>query len=167
MAAITTFRMDASRLNASIKSAFPKSVTLARADAQQRLHNQSKSGVRSKVVDDGRAMLIGTGLAATFEHGRQGGYEINPGAITGIRRSFSRKTGTATYKARAGSGDKVALKFTGGDGGFAAHAIGGDMKAYPALAPASVDWVQRIYPQVAKASLSAAGFSLASAVRRG
>lgn len=171
MALSGVFAMDPSALNASIKSAFPKSVTLAKASAIARLHNKSKSGVRSRVVSSTQGMLIGTGLATTFEHGRQGGYEINAGGDTGVRRSFSRKTGEASFSVRAGRGGGLFLGFNsnGGSSGTGVRygpVKGGPMRPYPAMGPASEDWARKIYPQVAKAALATAGFSLASALRK-
>lgn len=153
------------RLNSSIKSVFPKSVLLARVEAKSRLHNKSKSDVKSRVTSSSSALLIGTGLAATFEKGREGGYEINPSGQAGVRRSFSRKTGSVSFKSRAGKGDKFALKFVGGDGRFAAYAVGGDMRPYPAMGPAAQDWARVIYPRTAQAILATAGFSIAQAMR--
>lgn len=160
MPATTTVvtRWDPSRLNRAITGAFPKSVKVAQVDATRRLHNHSKSSVGARITNSTNAVLYGKGLTSVFEGGRQGGYEINPSGATGIRRSYSRKTSTATYKSRAGSGDKFALKFVGGDGGFAAYAIGGSMQAYPAMGPAGQDWARRGYQTVARAELRSKGF---------
>lgn len=158
MPVTSAVRWDPSRLNAAIARGNRASFKVAHADALARRHNKSKSGVRLIEQSSTTAILKATGLQTVFESGRQGGYEINPGAITGVRRSYSRKTGTSSYRSRAGRGDKTALKFTGGDGGFAAYAIGGPMRPYPAMGPAASDWARGGAQATMRTSLAAGGF---------
>jgi hypothetical protein len=117
-----------------------------------------KAGAKVRVVSNSNAFLMPTGLGWVFEQGRQAGYSILPGGATGTRRSYSRSSG-ATYKVRSkrgGSGS--ALKFTRGDGGFAASATGGAMAAEPYIRPAGVWWQTIGYRSVAIGRLAAAGF---------
>jgi hypothetical protein len=156
MAAIVQKRWDPTRLNASLKNATLASFKVAHADAQARRHNTSRSSVKLKINSEVQADLVPQGLQGVFEQGREGGYEINPSGATGIRRSRSK--GVTSFRVRAGTGDKFALKFTGGDGGFAAYAVGGPMRSYPAMGPAAKDWARKGYQTVAKGTLAAQGF---------
>lgn len=151
-------KFNPTRLNAAIARANAASFRVAQADALARRHNTSKSGVKLRVNSTTQADLVPTGLQSTFEQGRQGGYEINPSGQVGIRRSFSRTQGS-TYKVRAkAGGDKFALKFVGGDGKFAAYAVGGPMRPYPAMKPAASDWARKGYQVTARQTLAASGF---------
>jgi hypothetical protein len=160
MAAIVQKQWNPTRLNASIRTATLASFKAAQADAKVRRHNKSKSDVGLKIISDVQADLIPRGLQGLFEQGGKNSYEINPSGVTGIRRSRKSVGGvkTTTFGVKAGTGDKFALKFVGGDGGFAAHVIRPPMHAFPAMGPAGQDWARTGYQQIAKRTLAAQGF---------
>lgn len=127
-------------LTAAIYSAFPPSVQVTVADANARLHEKQRSSWKAKQVSPGTAVLEPEGLASVFERGRRGGYKILP-------------TGKA-------------LKFGAGEGAvFAAHAVGGPMRSYPAAGPAARDWALGGFHAVARGRLAQAGFPPGRALR--
>lgn len=158
MPAAVSISWNPSAVNSALARAFKASAVTAVADAVKGNPAPSKIGVRGPIVRGTSATIVGTGLAATFEEGREAGYPILPGGALGPRRGKS--AGAYTYKTRrkrGGSGG--ALRFTGGDGGFAAYAIGGPMKAQPFLHPAAARWATIYYQQAARGFLAAAGAS--------
>lgn len=145
-------------LNAAIVSAFPQSVAIAVADAKRNAHPSDKAGATGKVTSPTTAYMKPTGLGFVFEQGRRGGYEINPGLVLGLRSS--RRRGRTSYTVRFGRTQTQALKFTQGDGGFAARVIGGAMTARPYVGPAAERWARGGYQVVAKRALATKGFGV-------
>lgn len=119
------------RLNAAIAAAFPSAAKAAQDDAKARLHEKQRSDVGLRVTSANTAQLQPQGLASLFEHGRRPGYAIVP------KEAQALKIGTQ---------------------GFAARAVGGPMRSYPALGPAARDWALGGYQGVARRILGAAGF---------
>ncbi len=152
----TIVKFNPSRLNAQIAKGFRQSVYATGIDAKTHAPVPKAGAVAT--VRGSIGYLRPTGLGIIYEKGRQGGYEINPGAISGVRSSFSRKTGSRSYKVKGGTGDKTALKFTGGDGGFAAYAIGGPMAARPYLRPAAARWANGGSQAAMRRALLSGGF---------
>ena len=154
---LTDFWFDPTRLTAAVKNANVASFQLAKTDAQARRHNKSRSDVALKVISPEHGQLQPRGLQGVFEKGREGGYPINPGAITGLRKS--RAGGTTTYRVRAGSGNATVLA-----GPMLDHPLpyttGGPMRAYPAMQPAAVDWARKGYSATSKRVLLAQGFGV-------
>lgn len=163
MVASVSVTWNPSAVNSGLARAFKASAVVATADAVKNNPSKSKIGVKGPIVRGGTATIVGTGLAATFEEGRTGGYPILPGGALGPRKTKTKGSYTYTTKRKRG-GTGGALKFTGGDGKFAAYAIGGPMKAQPFLHPAAARWATIYYAQAAKgflASLGAGGFAAA------
>jgi hypothetical protein len=111
-------------LTARLLGAFGVSTEVAAADALANRPSKSRIGVHANVGGE-TATIEGTGLAAVFEHGRRGGYDIQPKG--------------------------QALKFPGG--GFAASAKGGPMRAQPFLGPAILRWSHTYYQDAARRAL--------------
>lgn len=146
------------RVNSALASAFKASTIVAATDAVKGNPAPSVVGVKGPIVQGASATIVGTGLAPVFEGGRKGGYPIVPGGAVGPRGSKTRTKRTGTGRA---------IKFTGGDGGFAAYAIGGPMKAQPFLHPAAARWATLYYQQAARSALGILGAGgFAAAVRR-
>lgn len=114
------------RLTAAIERAYLESLVKAEADAKAHSPDPDKAGV----VLEGTA-LRGTGLATVFEHGRRGGYEIQPR-------------------------NALALKLPGGS--FAEFVTGGAMAPEPFIGPAASRWANGGFQETARASLAAQGF---------
>lgn len=111
-------------LTARLLGAFGVSAEVAKEDAFAARPSKTKIGV-NVTVGPGEAAIEGTGLAAVFEHGRRGGYEIDPVG--------------------------EALKFP--DGGFAPSVLGGPQRPEPFLGPAIVRWAQAYYNDAARRAL--------------
>jgi hypothetical protein len=127
-----TVLWDTTRLNGAIKAATLSSFKVAQEDARARRHNKSRSDIELHITSENQAELVPKGLQSVFEQGRAGGYEIAP--------------------------KKFALKFTAGDGGFAASAVGGPMPPFPAMGPAGQDWSRAGFQSTARRFLAGAGF---------
>lgn len=112
-------------------------------------------------VGSGGSVLVVKGLGALamiFEHGRQGGYAIQPGLKT-IR---GRVSGTRTATGVRSSGG-TAIRFTHGDGGFyrGAGFIGGPMSERPYLRPAAALF-GAFYRMAAPLQIAASGSATSS-----
>ena len=154
-------------LNSALLSAYRPSVYRARDYAKQ-TSPSSKAGATVKrlsatSISTARADLVPTGLGFVFESGREGGYPIAPGGVKAFRKSsrgtvtFNTTGRTYSLRSKRGGGAQ-ALRFTRGDAGFAAYAIGGPMKAEPYVGPAGTVWARTIYPQLATGTLASRGF---------
>lgn len=126
------------------------------------------AGVRVVSMTETTATASGTGLASMFEHGRTGGYPINPKASAGFRNTFSKKFGMSFTKFRqpsasqAGGSGVGVLKFTRGDGGFAANALGGSEAPRPFMMPVAATFRPVFYEPLARAAISGRTSSLVS-----
>lgn len=168
MAAVTQVRWDPNPLNRALLGAFKPSVFRAK-DYAKATSPSSKAGVTIKRLNatslqTAAADLVPTGLGWVFEKGRVGGYPIFPGGAAGFRKSRAKSASIMfnstgrTYTYRKGRGSSGALKFSRGDGGFAAYAVGGKMKPDQYINPASSEWSRVIYPRQAASYLRSAGF---------
>lgn len=165
MPAAVSMTWNPGAVNSALAGAFKASAVMTAADAVRGNPAPSVVGVKGPIIRGASATIVGTGLAPVFEKGREGNYPILPGGAVGPRKS--RVAGAYSYKTRAKrKGTGRAIKFTGGDGGFAAYAIGGPMKAQPFLHPAAARWVAIYYKQAARSALVAVGAGgFAAAVR--
>lgn len=161
---------NTTRLDATLLAAFKRSLPAAQARAKATAPN-SKSGAKTIGVSatslaTARATLAPTGLGTIFEVGRQGGYPIVPGGVTGLRRTKAQSGSFnlsdqfgRNYRLRSKrGGSSKALKFSRGDGGFAAYALGGSMRAEPYIKPTGAWWVNGGFQAIARAQMTAGGF---------
>lgn len=169
MAANVVLKWSPARLDAALLTAFRRSLPVAKADAVSHSPAGKKAGAKVVGVNTGslataRATLAPTGIGTVFEVGRHGGYPIVPGGAKGLRATSGKTFDVTdqfgrTYRARTKRGGTAkALKFTGGNGGFAAYAVGGAMRAEPYIKPAGARWVSTHYKAAARATLAANGF---------
>jgi hypothetical protein len=131
----TTFRWDPSRLNAAIARGNRVSFEVAHRDALARRKAKTKTGIDLDTVSSSVAVMKPTGLQATFERGREGGYEVLP------------KKGTVLTITSGPLAGRVVRSVTGGP-----------MRPYPAMGPASQTWARGGYNTVQKQNLAASGF---------
>ena len=167
MPALTSFTWNPAGLNRALLAAYRPSVYQARNLAVQ-TSPSSKAGatvkrLNSASLSTARADLVPTGLGFVFESGREGGYPIAPGGVKGFRKSskgttvFNATGRTYSYRSKRGGGAK-ALRFSKGDGGYAAYSIGGPMKAEPYVKPAGTVWARTLFPAQARRTLASSGF---------
>lgn len=156
-------------LDGALLSAFKPSVFQAKDYAKMHSPSSKAGAVAKRIVttdlSSARADLVPTGLGFVFEGGRQGGYPISPGGVKGFRKSkrgavtFNTTGRAYSYRSKRGGGAK-ALKFTRGDGGFAAYAVGGPMKAEPYIRPGAELWASQLYKNACRAILARRGFGV-------
>lgn len=118
------------RLTATIQAGFRASWADALKLAVAQTPAPGKAGAVLRPTGSVSAALEPTGIGGIFEHGRRGGYEIQP-----IRKQ-ALKIGT----------------------GFAAYATGGPMRPDPYIGPAASEWASGIAQARMRAFLAGAGF---------
>jgi hypothetical protein len=119
------------RLIASIYAAFPPSVVVAAAEANMKAPSH-KAGAIAEIHGPGHGGIRPTGLGVVFEHGRKGGYDIEP-------------------KTKKDLGGKRLGHPLG-------NVTGGPMRPRPYIHPAAVRWAQGGYQAQARRTLAATGF---------
>lgn len=151
--AVQTF-WNSAGLQAATKSAFRTAAVATKEIAQA--NSRSKRVARSITVrfaGDTVAMMGSRHpLAHLFEKGAQ------PHAIAPRNLGRGRGTGRRSRRRRGATGSGRALRFEGGDGGFARGSVPHPgMKADPAISPAAAAF-PAAYNVAARLSLASAGF---------